>query len=94
MENVVIKPLGKVLEQAGLISDFQIRTALDIQLKNNQVKFGKILVSQGIVKQKTVDFFADQFPKLLQQPKTQPLGYYLQEASLIDSEQIEILLEE
>ena len=94
MENVVIKPLGKVLEQAGLISNFQIRTALDIQLKNNQVKFGKILVSQGIVKQKTVDFFADQFPKLLQQPKTQPLGYYLQEASLIDSEQIEILLEE
>ena len=94
MENVVNKPLGKVLEQAGLISDLHIRAALDIQSKNNQVKFGKILVSQGIVKQKTVDFFADQFPKLLQQSETQPLGYYLQEASLINSEQIEILLEE
>ncbi len=94
MNNIVIKPLGKVLEQAGLISDFQIRIALDIQSKDNQVKFGTILVSQGILKQKTVDFFAEQLPKLLQQPKTEPLGYYLQEASLIDAQQIETLLEE
>ena len=94
MKNVVIKPLGKVLEQAGLISDYQIRSALEIQARDNQVKFGKILVSQGIVKQKTVDFFADQLPQLVQQPKTQPLGYYLQQASLIDAAQIEALLEE
>ncbi len=94
MENIVIKPLGKVLEQVGLISDVQIRIALEIQSKDHQVKFGTILVSQGILKQKTVDFFAEQFPKLLQQPKTQPLGYYLQEASLLDAQQIETLLEE
>ena len=101
MENIVIKPLGQVLEQAGLISDFQIRTALEIQStgleiqsKGYRVKFGTILVSQGIVKQKTVDFFAEQLPKLLEQPKTQPLGYYLQEAGLIDAQQIETLLEE
>ena len=80
MENEVGKPLGKVLEQAGLISNFQIDTALDIQSINKKVKFGTILVSQGILKQKTVDFFAEQLPKLLQQPKRQPLGYYLQEA--------------
>ncbi len=94
MNNIVIKPLGKVLKQAGLISDLQIRKALEIQSKDNQVKFGTILVSQGILKQKTVDFFVEQLPKLLQQPKTEPLGYYLQEASLIDAQQIEILLEE
>ena len=94
MENLVIKPLGKVLEQAGLISDFQIHTALEIQSKYNQVKFGTILVTLGVVKQKTVDFFAEQLPELLQQPKTQPLGYYLQEAALIDPQQIETLLEE
>ncbi|ELS03875.1 hypothetical protein Xen7305DRAFT_00035990 [Xenococcus sp. PCC 7305] len=94
MENVVIKPLGKALERAGLISNFQIRTALDIQSKNKQVKFGKILVSQGIIKQKTVDFFADQLPQLPQRPKTKPLGYYLQQASLINARQIEIILEE
>ena len=75
MENLVIKPLGKVLEQAGLVSDWQIRTTLDIQSKDNQVKFGKILVSQEIVKQQTVDFFADRLPQLLQQPQNQPLGY-------------------
>ena len=83
MKNVVIKPLGKVLKQAGLISDVQIRTVLEIQSKNNQVKFGKIVVSQGILKQKTVDFFVEQFPRLLQQPTKEPLGYYLQKASLI-----------
>ena len=94
MENVVIKPLGKLLKQAGLISDLQLRTVLEIQSQENQVKFGKVLVSQGILKQKTVDFFTEQFPKLLQQPNTKPLGYYLQEASLIDAEQIETLLEE
>ena len=93
MENLVIKPLGKVLEQAGLISDFQIQTVLEIQSKYNQVKFGTILVTLGVLKQQTVDFFAEQLPKLLQQPKTQPLGYYLQEAALIDPQQIETLLE-
>ena len=52
MENVVIKPLGKCLEQAGLISDLQISTALEIQSKYNRVKFGTILVTLGVVKQK------------------------------------------
>ncbi|WP_036485967.1 hypothetical protein [Myxosarcina sp. GI1] len=94
MENVVIKPLGRVLELAGLISDFQIRQALEIQAQGAEVKFGTILVSYGILKQQTVDFFADELPKLLQQPKTQPLGYYLQEAALIESWQIKSLLEE
>ena len=94
MNSVVIKPLGKTLEQAGLIDNFQIRAALEIQSQDNQVKFGQILVSQGIIKQETVDFFADQLPKLSQKPTNQPLGYYLQQASLIDGEQIEILLEE
>ena len=94
MENLVIKPLGKALEQAGLITNYQIRTALDLQSIDNQAKFGEILVSQGIIKQKTVDFFADKLPKLSQQRKTKPIGYYLQEASLIESQQIATLLEE
>ncbi|MDJ0691930.1 MAG: hypothetical protein QNJ41_25950 [Xenococcaceae cyanobacterium MO_188.B32] len=94
MENVVVKPLGRVLEQAGLISNFQIHTALKIQSHNHQVKFGTILVKQGILKQKTVDFFAEQWPQLLQQQKTQPLGYYFQEAALLDPQQLEALLKE
>ena len=94
MDSIVVKPLGQVLEQAGLISSFQIRTALEIQSQDGRVKFGEILVRQGILKQKTVDFFAEQWPELLQQPKTQPLGYYLQEAALIEPQQIETLLKE
>ena len=94
MDNVISRPLGKVLEQAGLISDFQIRKALEIQSKDRQVKFGTILVEQGILKQKTVDFFAEQWSELLQQPKARPIGYYLQEAALIDAQQIKNLLKE
>ena len=94
MENVVVKPLGQVLEQAGLISNFHVRAALDIQSQGHQIKFGEILVQKGILKQKTVDFFAEQWPELVQQRITQPLGYYLQEAALINEQQIETLLQE
>ena len=94
MDDILKKPLGQVLAEAGLISDFQIRKALEIQSKNYQVRFGTILVSQGILKEQTVEFFAEELPELLEQSETQPLGYYLQEAALIDKEQIEILIEE
>ena len=94
MENVVVKPLGQVLEQAGLISNLHIHAALDIQSQGHQIKFGEILVQKGILKQKTVDFFAEKWPELVQKPTTQPLGYYLQEAALINEQQIETLLQE
>ncbi len=94
MENVVIKPLGKVLEEAGLISDSQINSALEIQSKYGQFKFGTILVTLGILKHKTIDFFVEQFPKLLEQPRIQPLGYYLEKAALINEQQIEVILKE
>ena len=94
MEKVVVKPLGQVLERAGLISEVQLRTALELQSQGYGVKLGKILVSQGILTPKTVDFFAEQWPQLCQQPRTKILGYYLQAAALLDSQQIEALLEE
>lgn len=94
MESLVVKPLGRVLERAGLISDFQISQALEIQSQSDRVGFGTILVSHGIIEQQTVDFFAEQLPKLVKQPQKQPLGYYLQEAALIESWQINSLLEE
>lgn len=94
MDNLILKPIGQVLEQAGLISDFQIRAALEVQSQGYDVRLGKILVSQALLKPKTVDFFAEQLPKLLQQPTTKPLGYYFQAADLIDAQQINYLLEE
>ena len=94
MDNVAIKPLGKILEEAGLISEAQVNTALEIQSKYGQFKFGTILVTLGILKHKTVDFFVDQFPKILEQPKIHPIGYYLQKAALLDSVQTETILQE
>ena len=94
MEKVVVKPLGQVLERAGLISEVQLRTALELQSQGYRVNLGKILVKQGILTKKTVDFFAEQWPQLCQQTQTKSLGYYLQAAALLDSQQIEALLEE
>ncbi len=94
MDNVAIKPLGKILEEAGLISEAQVNAALEIQSKYGQFKFGTILVTLGILKHKTVDFFVEQFPKILEQPKIHPIGYYLQKAALLDSVQTETILQE
>lgn len=91
MEKVVVKPLGQVLKQAGLISEEQIRTALEIQGQGEGVKFGQILVQQGILTPTTVDFFAEIWPQLWQQPRTKPLGYYLHAAALLDRQQINTL---
>ncbi len=94
MRTIAIKPVGKLLKQAGLISDIQITEILNIQSQSKKFKFGKILVQQGILKQKTVDFFIEQFPQILRQKSIKPLGYYFQESDLITSPQIKILLEE
>ena len=94
MEDVAIKLLGKILEEAGLISEAQVNAALEIQSKYGQFKFGTILVTLGILKHKTVDFFVEQFPKISEQPTIYPIGYYLQKAALLDSEQTEIILQQ
>lgn len=80
------KPLGQILIEAGLISISQIELALREQ-EQYRLRLGEILVSHGWIKQETVDFFCEQWPELLKKEK-QPLAYYFQAASLIDTEQV------
>ena len=79
------KPIGQILIEAGLISISQIELALQEQ-EQYGLKLGEILVSHGWIKQETIDFFCQQWSKLLEQEK-QPLAYYFQAASLLDAEQ-------
>lgn len=80
------KPLGQILIETGLISIGQIELALKEQ-EECSMRIGEILVSHGWIKQETVDFFGEEWLKLLEADK-QPLVYYFKKAALLDREQI------
>jgi hypothetical protein len=88
------KPLGIVLQQAALVSPAQIQLVLQDQKIYTDLKFGEILALRGWVKQETSDFFACEWSKILSDTKKRPLGYYLQQAGLLDEIQIDSILAE
>ena len=89
------KPLGQLLNEAGLISAQQIEIALRDQIVNNTgSKIGEIFASRGWIRQQTADFFVEQWYKLLEKKQKQPLVYYFRAAALLDETQINEILEE
>ncbi|MDJ0716227.1 MAG: hypothetical protein QNJ54_18685 [Prochloraceae cyanobacterium] len=86
------KPLGVILEQAGLVSTAQIQVALRDQILYTHLRLGEILALRGWVKQETIDFFVDKLPELLDSKIEQPIGEYLKQASLLNEDQIKIVL--
>ena len=88
------KPLGQLLNEAGLISAQQIEVALRDQFNNPQVRIGEIMASKGWIKQETADFFVEQWHELVEQKQRQPLVYYFRQAGLLSEEQINFILEE
>lgn len=94
-KRVIVKPLGKVLQTAGLISGTLLEQALKDQSQFHHLRLGEILVGQGYIKPKTVDFFARQWPTIVMMPsKGKPLGEYFKQADLLSEEQIQQLLVE
>lgn len=90
-QNTVIKPIGQILIEAGLISINQIEIALQEQ-KYSGLRIGEILVLHGWIQQHTVDFLVERWSKIHQEEK-KPLAYYFQEAGLLTREQINNILE-
>ena len=89
------KPLGQLLNEAGLISAQQIELALRDQLINNSgTKIGEIFASRGWIKQETADFFVEQWNQLVTQNQKQPLVYYLRAAGLLNEQEIQDILEQ
>ena len=91
-KNSPIKPLGVVLQQAGLVSEYQVKVALQDQAHWSELRIGEIMALRGWLKPETADFFAEQWPTLVSQKRKQPLGQYLKEAALLDEEQISAIL--
>ena len=87
------RPLGEVLIEAGLITASQIEFALQLQSSSN-LRIGEILASHNWIEQKTADFFAEKWLKLLEQDKKKPLVYYFRSAGLLDEQQIAALIRE
>ena len=93
MTKFAVKPLGQVLQQAGLVSAAQIETALEEQAQSRHLRLGEILALHGWIKLETADFFALEWPASLKRPR-QPLGKYFKRAALLDEAQIQIILSE
>jgi hypothetical protein len=91
---IIKKPIGEILEDAGLISQYQIEIALIDQNSYVDTKLGEILALRGWVKQETANFFAEDFPELVNKPDRMRLGEYLMAASLLEEKQVEDILQE
>jgi tetratricopeptide (TPR) repeat protein len=89
-----IELLGEVLQQAGLVTNEQIETALREQSQSNHRKIGELLALRGWIEPKTADFFAEQWSQLLKQKQKELLGQYLKQAGLLDEEQIRDIVKE
>ena len=87
------RPLGEVLIEAGLITASQIEFALQLQ-STSKMRVGEILASHNWIDQKTADFFAEKWAKLLKQKQKKPLIYYFRSAGLLNEQQIAALIRE
>ena len=88
------KRLGVVLREADLVSKAEIESALEYQKIYSEMRIGEILAIQGWIKQETAEFFAENWQQLVEQPYRKPIGHYLQQAGLLEAEQIKLIIEE
>lgn len=90
--NHLVQPIGKILQNAGLVSPSQIEVALHDQTYYQDMRIGEILALRGWIEQSTVDFFVKEWISLLHRKDNRPLGFYLKKASLLTEKQIEMVL--
>ena len=85
-------PLGELLKKASLITSAQIDMALMEQQTCSKERFGEIISRHGWLKPQTIEFFASRFPKICLGSYRFPLGRYLVDAGLLDSSQVNQIL--
>jgi hypothetical protein len=94
MSNKNTLPIGKLLQNADLISSEQLEKALKIQAQSTKMRLGEILSQQEVVKTETVNFFVDIWQEISQEGEHFPLGYYLKKACLLNDQQVQAILAE
>ena len=88
------KTLGEILQEADLVSPWQIKSALEKQSKYPNLRIGEILAQKNIIKPETADFFARDWTKAITATEKDALGYYLKKAAILNPQQIELILAE
>lgn len=86
--------IGDILREADLVSEHQVELALQAKEHYSHLLLGEILAMQGWLKPETADFFVEEWSNLLKKRYREPLGYYLEQAALLESKDIEAILEE
>ena len=93
-DNPTVKPIGMLLQEAGLVSSDQVEFALQKQSRKRNIRLGEILALQGWIKTETANFFAEKWSKIVNRSSRMPIGQYFKEAGLLDDAQIKAILSE
>ena len=91
---ITFKPIGEILQEAGLITTPQLEVALRDQTYYEDMRLGEILALRGWIKQDTADFFVQEWSKLVNRRIEHPIGFYFQKAGLLSEEDIKAILVE
>ncbi len=91
---ITFKPIGEILQEAGLITTPQLEVALRDQTYYEDMRLGEILALRGWIKQDTADFFVQEWFKLVNKRIEHPIGFYFQKAGLLSEEDIKTILVE
>ena len=86
------KALGEILQEAGLVSPYQVQSALLNQINYPDLRIGEILAQQELIEPETADFFVQEWSDIVMESEKNPLGYYLRQACILNSAQIELIL--
>jgi hypothetical protein len=86
------KTLGEILREADLVSSWQIESALQDKIQYPDLRIGEILAQKNLLKPETADFFVQDWTKAVIESDKHALGYYLQQAAILDRAQIELIL--
>lgn len=86
------KTLGEILQEAGLVSPYQIKSALLNQITHPNLRIGEILAQQELIKPETANFFVQDWSNIILEPEKNAIGYYLRQAGILNSAQIELIL--
>ncbi|MDJ0568412.1 MAG: hypothetical protein QNJ53_05140 [Pleurocapsa sp. MO_192.B19] len=89
---ITFKPIGEILQEAGLITSPQLEVALRDQIYYQDMRLGEILALRGWIQQDTADFFVQEWFKLINKRIEHPIGYYLNKAGLLSEEDIKVIL--
>ena len=65
VQTAIVKPLGTVLLRGGLISPAQVEVALVDQRHNPNLRIGDVLELRGWLHRSTLEFFSEEWPKLV-----------------------------